>query len=295
MLRACAFPLQRTVYRFGLVPILSARLFCMSRRTNMATRVISEHQRFDSHRPISYNHRQNDHRAYRRFNNDDQSRSKHEHRRCDQALDDYRTRRSPSDRRVVPSDRDYDRRDIDRRDRPSADRDRDRRQPASSYRQRERSPPRRTGPPTIAPSRAYSSPRQGYRGKRPTHHVASHVNKDFKSTASKDMRGPRVINKVAGVGDEELLRKLRKAIDTEWHHIDEIVRDEDGRVTKVTWGAAYLNPYDKRRAPGGTAVLHHKCRRCKRVALHLLGVPRTPDRYCLACDGHKDVPDWYFE
>jgi hypothetical protein len=102
--------------------------------------------------------------------------------------------------------------------------------------------------------------------------------------------------KFVGVAASSKLRQpLAQAIVTEWHHIDAVELNSEGEVIKIVWGAAYLNPNERRRAPGGTAVLHHKCRRCKRVALNLLGVPRTSDRYCLACDGHTDVPAWYFE
>ena len=128
----------------------------------------------------------------------------------------------------------------------------------------------------------------------PQHASKSTSARNYKSTSTSDLRGSKKPTRFAGVSDD-LHAKLAKAVATEWHHIDAIELNADDEVTSIVWGAAYVNPVERRRAPGGTAVLHHKCRRCKRVSLNLLGVPRTSDRYCLACDGHKDVPSWFFE
>ena len=160
-------------------------------------------------------------------------------------------------------------------------------------------------PPPQPRGGGYRRDAGGYRARSPpgryqtSRYTPQHASKstsasNYKSTSTSDLRGSKKPTRFAGVSDD-LHAKLAKAVATEWHHIDAIELNADDEVTSIVWGAAYVNPVERRRAPGGTAVLHHKCRRCKRVSLNLLGVPRTSDRYCLACDGHKDVPSWFFE
>lgn len=95
-----------------------------------------------------------------------------------------------------------------------------------------------------------------------------------------------------GVDDDKLIKTLKEILKTELHHIKHIVTKDD-KIVDVVWSPSWLN-YDMQ-TPGGRLVQHHTCRKCKRVALHLLGVPMTPNRWCLECDGYKNVPLWYYQ
>eukprot|EP00045_Choanoeca_perplexa_P001490 m.19923 g.19923 ORF g.19923 m.19923 type:complete len:320 (-) comp10977_c0_seq1:44-1003(-) len=316
-LRPFAVPLQAFLQSTTVSKPTPSQFVCYPRILKQKLTSFSLHQPAMSHTVITYDRRQMEsthhrhdaasHRAENAHHR--QGYSERRDRYDDRDRASYRSDRYPQDdsrhRRDYGYDRDVSRRDADqhrgrdgsrqesrradysqdRGDRQVTRTDRDR----DSYNSHHRSPPSRYN----NSRRPYSSYGQQRRGPPP-----SAVTKDFKSTATNDMRGSRVTStysKFKGVSDAKLAEGLRDAIRTEWHHIDEIERNSEGEVVNLVWGAAFLNPTEKRRAPGGTAVLHHKCRRCKRVALHLLGVPRTPDRYCLACDGHADVPKWYFE
>mmetsp|Transcript_33101 Transcript_33101/g.91248 ORF Transcript_33101/g.91248 Transcript_33101/m.91248 type:complete len:97 (+) Transcript_33101:1-291(+) len=84
-------------------------------------------------------------------------------------------------------------------------------------------------------------------------------------------------------------------LDTEAHHILDETRDkQSGTIEHVKWCPRYLRPQSDRRAPGGRQDLHHRCRRCSKLCLHLLGKPGTGNRYCLNCAGRRNVPLWYF-
>eukprot|EP00050_Salpingoeca_kvevrii_P008259 m.301812 g.301812 ORF g.301812 m.301812 type:complete len:451 (-) comp14934_c0_seq1:136-1488(-) len=156
-------------------------------------------------------------------------------------------------------------------------------------------PPRRTGyGSTPSAAKPPLSSRLQYPRER-THPDASRSGTSHDAQTSrrgKDLRGAFPTH-FAGVTDPSLEAELRDSVRTEWHHIDAIERDDQGVVVNIVWCAQYLNP-NSGRANGGKNELHHKCRRCKRIAVHLLGKPMTRDRYCLECDGRTGVPAWFF-
>ena len=85
-------------------------------------------------------------------------------------------------------------------------------------------------------------------------------------------------------------------LDHEKHHVVQIYRDSSGEVKEVAWCPGYIG--EGARCPGGTATLHHTCRVCRKLCLHLLGEPFTSDRRCLNCDENgwdiERIPKWYY-
>jgi len=103
------------------------------------------------------------------------------------------------------------------------------------------------------------------------------------------------------VENSSLKDKVRDIMQTEDHHIVRIVRDTHGEIDKVVWCPQYVRKNSsKQRAPGGKAMLHHRCRSCRRICLHLLGKYGSSDRKCLECSASKhgwnkhEVPTWYY-
>lgn len=96
-----------------------------------------------------------------------------------------------------------------------------------------------------------------------------------------------------------LREKIDEIVRKEHHHIVLKERDSSGNFLHVEWCPKYVRP-DTGRATGGTALLHHTCRSCKNICLHLLGRYGSSDRKCLVCVAadhgwHKsEVPEWYF-
>lgn len=89
--------------------------------------------------------------------------------------------------------------------------------------------------------------------------------------------------------------EVDKMLSTEHHHTRRIEYYSSGEIDKVVWCPQYLRPDLKGHIRGGTSLLHHRCRSCRRLCFHLLGQPGTK-RLCLECSGLKSrhVPDWYY-
>ena len=84
--------------------------------------------------------------------------------------------------------------------------------------------------------------------------------------------------------------------------IDEMLQIEDHHVispkhiTNVEWCPKFIDPDIRGHIRGGKDLLHHTCRKCRRLCLHLLGRPGTL-RQCLECSGKwekKYIPLWYY-
>lgn len=108
-----------------------------------------------------------------------------------------------------------------------------------------------------------------------------------------------------------LQRKLQSMLDIERHHIISISHydhdDLDVQSTWVDWCPRYQAVPGSR---GGTALLHHTCRRCRRLCFHLLDrrTDGVSQRICLGCffqqqqhnqddESHPPgvvIPPWYF-
>jgi hypothetical protein len=76
--------------------------------------------------------------------------------------------------------------------------------------------------------------------------------------------------------------------------------DSNGDMNDVEWCYKYLDPNIRGHITGGRAILHHRCRQCNRICLHLLGKYGTGDRMCLECAARdrgwrkEEVPSWYY-
>ena len=124
------------------------------------------------------------------------------------------------------------------------------------------------------------------------------VEKNFKSRTT-DLKDNR--NDEKHFGDREkfvdcrptsLTEEIKSMMQYEDHHI--IFSKE---TTVVEWCPKYVKPDLKGHVRGGKALLHHTCRYCQRLCLHLLGRPRTPTRYCLECSRRwkkEYIPEWYY-
>ena len=93
--------------------------------------------------------------------------------------------------------------------------------------------------------------------------------------------------------DESLNYVIKKMLKTEDHHIIEKIYNSSDELTDVLWCPVYVRPDIQRRILGGRSILHHKCRRCRRICFHLLYEKGRP---CLECAGWKlkDIPGWYY-
>ena len=90
-------------------------------------------------------------------------------------------------------------------------------------------------------------------------------------------------------------RQINEMLSTERHHTKYIDRSSSGEVVCIHWCPKYISPETKGHARGGKSLLHHRCRRCRKLCFHLLGKPGT-FRSCLSCSGYKEryIPDWYY-
>lgn len=97
-----------------------------------------------------------------------------------------------------------------------------------------------------------------------------------------------------------LTEQIEEFLQIEDHHIENVFRNSKGGINYVKWCPKYINPKIKGRVIGGKALLHHRCRGCHEIVLHLLGRYGSSDRKCLKCkasehDWDKDkVPEWYY-
>ena len=96
-------------------------------------------------------------------------------------------------------------------------------------------------------------------------------------------------------GKEDVQKQINKMLSFERHHTKYIERSTSGEVTSVHWCPRFISPEIKGHARGGKALLHHRCRTCKKLCFHLLGTPGKI-RLCLACSNYKKkyIPDWYY-
>lgn len=91
---------------------------------------------------------------------------------------------------------------------------------------------------------------------------------------------------------------LEDMLEEERHHIALLQKDSSGKIVDVMWCPYYVHPEMKGKARGGKAILHHTCRVCHRICLHLLGKPFSSNRRCLGCEENafrnEDIPKWYY-
>ena len=90
---------------------------------------------------------------------------------------------------------------------------------------------------------------------------------------------------------KSLIEEIKKMLEIEDHHI---ISSED--ATNVEWCPQFVKPDIRGHVRGGKDLLHHRCRYCKRLCLHLLGKPGTT-RLCLECSAKwekKYIPVWYY-
>ena len=93
---------------------------------------------------------------------------------------------------------------------------------------------------------------------------------------------------------ESLIEEIKKMLTIEDHHV---ISFED--TANVEWCPKFVKPEIRGRVTGGKALLHHTCRHCRRLCLHLLGRPGTGRRLCLGCHGSAEwekklIPEWYY-
>ncbi|CAB3984473.1 Hypothetical predicted protein [Paramuricea clavata] len=94
---------------------------------------------------------------------------------------------------------------------------------------------------------------------------------------------------------EAVYRQLNEMLQMEQHHTRYVDRSTSGEIKFVLWCPQYINPDIRGHVRGGTSLLHHRCRKCRKICFHLLGQPGTT-RLCLGCSGYKEkyIPDWYY-
>ena len=90
---------------------------------------------------------------------------------------------------------------------------------------------------------------------------------------------------------KSLIEKIEEMLKIEKHHV---IYFED--ITNVEWCPQFVKPEIRGHVRGGKDLLHHRCRDCGRLCLHLLGRPGSK-RECLKCSGRWDkkyIPVWYY-
>lgn len=115
------------------------------------------------------------------------------------------------------------------------------------------------------------------------------------SSSSSSSRKERPITSSA------LKKEIKDLLRTEHHHLMKRGKmDSNGDIQGVEWCYKYLDPSIRGHITGGRAILHHRCRQCNRICLHLLGKYGTGKRMCLTCAAResgwkeKEVPTWYY-
>lgn len=88
---------------------------------------------------------------------------------------------------------------------------------------------------------------------------------------------------------------INQMLKREEHHLIEVVKDKQGKVSDVLWCPVYLRPDAKGRARGGDEIPHHRCKTCNKIGLHLLNDGQKY-RPCLRCAGwsEAEIPAWYY-
>ena len=90
---------------------------------------------------------------------------------------------------------------------------------------------------------------------------------------------------------KSLIEKIEQMLKIEKHHVISF----EG-ITNVEWCPKFVKPEIRGHVRGGKDLLHHRCRDCRRLCLHLLGRPGSK-RQCLKCSGRFDekyIPVWYY-
>ena len=90
--------------------------------------------------------------------------------------------------------------------------------------------------------------------------------------------------------------EMREMLKIEHHHIIFQEDSKDDELPKhLDWCPQYLDPNLTGHMRGGRQEMHHRCRQCQRLCLHLLGKPGQR-RMCLGCAGYskEDIPRWYY-
>ena len=85
---------------------------------------------------------------------------------------------------------------------------------------------------------------------------------------------------------------IEDLVKIEKHHVTTVSRNkQSNRIEDVIWCPKHME--DGEHCTGGALVLHHTCRACKRMAIHLVDKPGRP---CLSCFGWReaDIPSWYY-
>ncbi|KAG7374319.1 hypothetical protein IV203_013414 [Nitzschia inconspicua] len=97
-----------------------------------------------------------------------------------------------------------------------------------------------------------------------------------------------------------LSQKLQRMMDIERHHIISISNHDEDDIdlfrTWIDWCPKYEAVPGAR---GGKGLLHHVCRRCRKVCFHLLDKSDgVKQRLCLGCWVHCHdknlLPNWYY-
>ena len=90
---------------------------------------------------------------------------------------------------------------------------------------------------------------------------------------------------------KSLIEEIKEMLKIEEHHV---VSFEE--ITNVEWCPKFVKPEIHGHVRGGKDLLHHRCRDCGRLCLHLLGLPGSK-RQCLKCSGKWDkkyIAEWYY-
>ena len=88
---------------------------------------------------------------------------------------------------------------------------------------------------------------------------------------------------------------IKQMLNTEEHHVIELIEDKQGNVKDVVWCPVYVRADLKGRARGADEIPHHKCKTCGGIGLHLLNDGQKY-RPCLRCAGwsEAEIPTWYY-
>ena len=136
-----------------------------------------------------------------------------------------------------------------------------------------------------------------YRYSKTRNEVAEKNNKRAPTEQSNEYRKDEKIR-----GDREKFESSRRQPKSLIEEIEKMLQIEDHHVisskdaTNVEWCPKFVKPDIKGHVRGGKDELHHRCRHCKRLCLHLLGSPGTR-RLCLECSAKwekKYIPVWYY-
>lgn len=127
--------------------------------------------------------------------------------------------------------------------------------------------------------------------KKPDRREAERSSSEYQSSSRKERP----------ISSSALKKEIKDLLRTEHHHLMKRGKlDSNGDYQGVEWCYKYLDPNIRGHITGGRAILHHRCRQCNRICLHLLGKYGTGKRMCLKCAAsemgwrEKEVPSWYY-